>query len=189
MISAGFMIWSIITIVVIMAMIAAYNSFVVKRNNVDNALSAVDTQLKLRFDLIPNLVATVQTYAKHESETLSKITAYRSHAMDPGTSIVERMECGTAVSGLMHNIMLQLERYPVLQANTNFIHLQRTLNEIEAQLSAARRTYNAAATEYNTSIQLFPNCIFASLFHFARRPLFEAADEDRKNPDVKKLFS
>ena len=165
-----------------------YNGFVRKRNDVDNAFAMIDAQLKKRFDLIPNLVGAVKTYMAHERETLEKITALRTRAMSPNTSGEELMAYGTEAAGLLHKIMVQVENYPDLKASANFLQLQNALDEVEEQLSAARRTFNGAVTEYNNAIQVFPNCIFAPLFGFRKRQVFEAAAEERVNPDVSSLF-
>ena len=165
-----------------------YNSFVRRRNDADKAFAMIDAQLKKRFDLIPNLVGSVKTYMAHERETLEKITALRAKALSPDVSGEERMACGAEASGLLHKIMVQAENYPDLKASANFLQLQSALNEVEEQLSGARRTFNAAVTEYNNAIQVFPNCIFAPLFGFRKRQVFEAAAEERVNPDVSSLF-
>ena len=148
----------------------------------------IDAQLKKRFDLIPNLVGAVKAYMAHERDTLEKITALRAKALSPDVSGEERMACGAEAAGLLHKIMVQAENYPDLKASANFLQLQSALNEVEEQLSAARRTFNAVVTEYNNAIQVFPNCIFAPLFGFEKRQLFEVAGEERANPDVSSLF-
>lgn len=165
-----------------------YNGFIVKKNNVDYAFAGIDAQLKKRCDLIPNLVATVKTYMTHENKTLTEIAELRSRAMAPNISNDEKTEIAGGMTNAMRQIMVQVERYPDLKANTNFQQLQRTLNEVEEQLSASRRAYNGAVTEFNNAIQMFPGNIFASVFGFKARQLFAATESERANPNVSKLF-
>ena len=174
-------------VAVVIIVILLYNSLVVKRNNVDNAFACIDTQLKKRFDLIPNLVAAVKEYMRHESSTLTQITELRAKAMS-SASASEKMAYSDQAAGLMRNIMVQAENYPDLKAGANFLQLQRSLNEIEEQLSAARRTFNAAVTEYNNAIQCFPWNIFAAILGFRARELFSVSEAERQNPNVKDLF-
>ena len=173
---------------VILFVIILYNSLVMKRNQVDNAFAAIDTQLKKRYDLIPNLVSSAKAYMKHESDTLTKITEFRARAMDPGLPAAERMRLDNEISGAIRGIMVQMENYPQLRASENIQILMRSLNEVEAQLSASRRTYNASVTEYNNAIQMFPGNLFASSFGFRPRELFSVPEEERANPNVANLF-
>ncbi|MEG1979078.1 MAG: LemA family protein [Victivallaceae bacterium] len=183
------MLYLVIALVVLIMIFAGfYNSFVVKRNNVDNAFSAIDTQLKKRCDLVPNLVAAVKAYMKHENGTLLAITQFRSQAAAPGVSAAERMELDNKISRGIHSLMVQLEAYPDLKASESFMHLQRSMTEIEEQLSASRRAYNAAVTVYNNAIMLFPGALFAGMYNFKARQLFEAAPDERNNPNVSNLF-
>jgi len=165
-----------------------YNSLVYKRNLVDNAFALIDTQLKKRCDLIPNLVASVKTYMKHESSTLTAITELRSRAIQPGISDAERVDLNNQITNAMRSIMVQVEQYPDLKATDSFQQLNRSLNEVEEQLSAARRSYNAAVTDYNTAIQSFPSNVLASAFHFGKRELFQIAESERAVPKVGELF-
>lgn len=175
----------IIVVVLIILFIYFFNSFTMKRNMVNNAFAAIDTQLKLRFDLIPNLVGAASKYMKHESETLTKIAEMRSNA----STIAEKSALDAKLTGSLRNFMVQVEAYPELQASDSIMHLQCSLNEIEAQLAAARRTYNSAATDFNNSVQMFPGCIFAPLMRFKKFDLFEIPPEERQNVDVNALFN
>jgi len=166
-----------------------YNGLISKKNQVDNAFAGIDVQLKKRYDLIPNLVSTVKEYAKHERDTLEKITMLRSQAMAPGVERENEVKINNELTGLLGGLKFQMEAYPDLKANSNFLDLQSSLNEVEAQLSAARRTFNASVTDYNNGVQMFPSSIFASFMGLKTKTLFEAAPEERKNQDVKKLFA
>ena len=172
---------------VILIPIIIYNSLISKRNMVDNAFASIDTMLKKRYDLIPNLVNTVKTYMKHEHDTLTEITRLRAKAMNASPD--EQADLDKKITGLMRGIMVAVENYPELKANENFMHLQASLNNIEEQIAAARRAYNAAVTEFNTSIQIFPNSIFAGMMGLKPKKLFEIPPEERKNVDVGSLFN
>jgi LemA protein len=166
----------------------AYNTLVGKRNQADNAFASMDVQLKKRYDLIPNLVATVQQYTKHESETLTKITELRARASSPSTSPEEAVHLNNELNRAMGRLMVQVEAYPELRASENFNQLQRSLNEVEEQLSASRRAFNAAVTDYNDSVQMVPTNFVAGMFGFRPREVFEIAEKERQNVDVKQLF-
>ena len=159
-----------------------------KKNQVENAFARIDTMLKKRYDLIPNLVATVKQYASHEKETLTEITELRAKAMSGGLSSDEQVKVDNQISKAMGGIMVAVESYPELKANENFIQLQRTLNETEEQISAARRAFNATVTDFNNAIEMFPSSIVAGMMHYTRRQLFEIPKTERENVDVGKLF-
>lgn len=168
------MIWIILGVVVIalIAVVSVYNSLVRKRNGVDNAAASIDVMLKRRFDLVPNLVATVDRYASHEKGTLSELTRLRSQASDyNGLPASVRDAFNLAFDEAKVNLRAIAENYPDLKASSNFMHLQRSLNEIEEQLAASRRTYNACVTDYNNSLQTFPSNIIASMSGFQPRQL------------------
>jgi LemA protein len=169
---------------------ALYNSLIRSRNAVDQSLSSVDVMLKKRFDLIPNLVATVERYMAHERDLLNELTALRAKATSGGQdlSAEERMALDRQVSGTLGRLMVAVEAYPDLKASQSFLQLQGALNEVEEQLSAARRAYNAAATDYHNAIQTVPGNLIAASMGLARRPLFEASEAERGNVDVGALF-
>ena len=183
------MVGFLITIVVVIVLIAfMYNSLVGKKNEVDNVFGGIDAILKKRYNLIPNLVHTVKEYAKHEKDTLEKITEYRSRAMSSGSN-EDRMDLNSKLSSMLGSIMVAVENYPELKANENFIHLQKTLNELEAQISAARRAYNQAVTDYNNAIEMIPTNIIANFLHYKRKRVFEIEESQRENPRIKDLFN
>lgn len=180
---------AVVVLVPLLFLAFAYNSLVGKRNQVDNAFASMDVQLKKRYDLIPNLVATVQQYTKHESETLKQITELRAKASSPGASPEESVHLNNELNRAMGRLMVQVEAYPELRASENFNQLQRSLNEVEEQLSASRRAFNAAVTDYNDSVQMVPTNIVAGMFGFRPREVFEIPEKERANPDVKQLFN
>jgi LemA protein len=166
-----------------------YNTLIGKKNQVENAFSTVDVMLKKRYDLIPNLVSTVKTYMNYEGSTLEKITELRAKAISGGISSDEKVSLDNEIRKTMGSIMVAVENYPELKANENFIHLQRTLNETEEQISAARRTFNATVVDYNNSVEMFPTNIIAGMMGYSRKSVFEASDEERKNINVGNLFN
>ena len=174
----------IIVLVFVVLFIFIFNSLIMKRNMVDNAMALVEAYLKKRFDLIPNLVAAASQYMQHESETLSKIAEMRANAR----SVAEKSELDNKVTGSLRNFMVQMEAYPDLKASENIMHLQTSLNEIEEQLAAARRTYNSAVTDFNNAIQMFPGCLFAPMMRLSKRELFTIPEAEKQNVDVNALF-
>jgi len=170
-----------IAVVVGLYLMATYNSLIGLRNKVEEAFSTMDVYLKKRFDLIPNLVATVKGYAKHEAETLEKVIAMRSGAANPG----EQLEAEKQITSAIRNIMVTVERYPDLKANQNFLDLQSQLKTIEEDIANSRRYYNGSVRQYNDKVMMFPGNIVAGFFHFEKKPMYEVDDaEERKNVKV-----
>jgi LemA protein len=174
--------------VIILAVILMYNSLIAKKNQVDNIFGSVDAVLKKRYDLIPNLVTSVQKYMTHEKELLSTITQLRSKAMQPNISEDEKVSLDAKMTSALDSLMISVENYPDLKANENIINLQRTLNEVESQISAARRAYNQAVTDYNNGIEMFPTNYMAAYMKLQRKEVFEIPEAERKNVNVKELF-
>lgn len=173
-----------IIVVLIIAVIAMYNSLVTLRQRVKNAWSQIDVQLQRRFDLIPNFVETVKGYAAHESETLEKVTQLRTSWANAGT-VAEKAELDNQLSGALKTIMAVSENYPDLKANQNFSELSEELRNTENKISFSRQFYNDSVTMYNQKLQLFPSNIIAGMFNFTPRELFTAeSDEARKNVKV-----
>ncbi|MBP6968794.1 MAG: LemA family protein [Prolixibacteraceae bacterium] len=157
------------------------------RNNRQNAFADIDVQLKQRHDLVPQLVEVVKGYAAHEKELLTKITEARSAAMGANT-VNEKIVAETRLSSALQGLRVQVEAYPDLKANQNFLQLQEELSDIENKLAAARRFFNAATTEYNNSIETFPANMIAGPFGFKRETLFDLGmerGEAEKPPVIK----
>ncbi len=169
--------------------IVMVNSLIGKKNQVENAFAGIDVQLKKRCDLVPNLVAAVQKYMTHERGVLEDVTALRAKAMEPGLPADERMRLDGQLSGMLRNLMVQVESYPQLKASENVMQLQRSLNEVEEQIAAIRRTYNAAVTDYNNAVEMFPSNLIAGMMSYRRRELFSIPEADRANVDVQALFN
>lgn len=173
----GFLIFLGIAAVVV---ILYYNGFISRRNAMRNAFASIDIQLKKRWDLIPNLVQTVKGFARHEKEVLESVTAART--APPGSR--ERFASEGKVSEEVGRLLAVAESYPELKSNEQFLLLQRNLTEVESQISASRRAYNAAVTEWNQGVEAFPGVIFARIFNFERADWFEAGTNERGNVEV-----
>jgi len=158
-----------------------FNGLVNLRNQVRLAFSTIDVQLKKRHDLVPNLVETVKGYASHESGVLEAVTAARNLAAQPGAGWQAQENLQHAVGRLI----ARAEAYPDLKASSHFLMLQRQLSECEAQIAAARRSYNASVMDYNNRVEMFPSSLVAGLFNFPRQPEFEIAIAERAAPDVR----
>ena len=180
------MAWIILAVVVviIIAVIALYNSLVQAKIKVDNAWSQIDVQLQRRFDLIPNFVETVKGYVAHESETFEKIAKLRTSWAN-AESVSEKASLDNELSNALKTIMAVSESYPDLKANQNFSELSEELRNTENKISFARQFYNDSVTIYNTKLEVFPSNMIAKMFNFKARDLFEAeSDEARKNVKV-----
>jgi len=166
-----------------------YNSLVSKKNQVENIFASVDTTLKKRYDLIPNLVASVSKYMEHEKSLLEEVTKLRADANKPNISDAQKIQLDAKVSSALGSIMIAVENYPDLKANENVMHLQHSLTEIEEQISAARRAYNQAVTDYNNAIEMIPTNFMASAMNYTRKEVFVIVESERKNINVKELFN
>jgi len=165
--------WAVITV----------NGFIRARNTLDESWSGMDVQLKRRHDLVPNLVATVKGYAEHESSVLTKVTEARAQAA-AAASRGERAQAEMRLSSALGAVNALAEQYPQLRAAESFTRLQAQLAEVEDEIQAARRLYNANVARYNTRIQIFPNSVLAGRT-FQRRHFFEvAAPAEREVPSV-----
>ncbi len=174
----------IIVVVVILFVISIYNNLVGLKQKVKNGWSQIDVQLQRRFDLIPNLVETVKGYMEHESDVLTKVAELRT-SWASASSVKEKSELDTQLSGALKTIMAVSENYPELKASENFSQLQEELQNTENKIAFSRQFYNDIATKYNTKLEVVPSNIIASMFHFEPVELFEAeSQEARKNVKV-----
>jgi len=159
-------------LMVVFYVINTYNALVGLRNQVKNAWSQIDVQLKRRHDLIPNLIETAKGYMKHERDTLEAIVNARSQAMS-SQSIGDKAKAEGLLSDAVSKFFVAVENYPDLKANQNFLALQEELTSTENKIAFARQAYNDAVMTYNTAREVFPNVIFAGMFGFAAAQLFE----------------
>jgi LemA protein len=184
------MIIAIIVLVVLLIVgIGIYNSLIGKKNQVTNAFSAIDVMLKKRFELLPNLIETVKQYMDYESDLLTKVVELRAKAASDQLSDQEKLEIDKELTTGVRGIMVNVENYPELKANQNFLNLQGTWTESEEQIAAARRTYNASVTNYNDAIMMFPGSIFAGMLDYKPIEVMTNTEEERKNISAKELFN
>jgi LemA protein len=174
----------VIVIIVIIAILAIwlvsiYNALIRLRNQVKNAWSQIDVQLKRRHDLIPNLLEAVKGYMKHEREVLENITAYRSQAMN-ASSVAEKSAAEGLLGGALGKLQIAVEAYPDLKANQNFLSLQEELTSTENKISFSRQAYNDQVLFYNNKIQMFPSNLVAGMFSFKDAEFFEIEDPAEK---------
>jgi LemA protein len=179
----------ILAVVIVVLAGGLYNMLVQRWNQVDLAAAGIDVYLKQRFDLIPNLVATVQGYMKHERDTLVQLTELRARAQAGNLSHADKVAMDAQMTPLLGGIRVAVENYPELKASQHFIHLQGSLNEVEEKIAAARRNFNVSATSYNNAVQQFPAHLLAGIMGFEARPLFAIPEAERQNPDAQKLLS
>jgi LemA protein len=181
-----FLLIAVIAVIAI-AFIGTYNSLITRRNAIEQADGTIHVQLTQRYDLIPKVVETVKQYMGHERGLLEDIVRLRSQAMG-GATPAERMTADNALTQAMGQLRISVENYPQLKSSDNFLHLQRTLNEVEEQLAASRRTYNAAVTAYNNAIQAFPGMLLAGGMGMTTRVGFVSEEAKRADVDMKGLF-
>jgi LemA protein len=164
--------------------IGTHNKLIKMKNNTEEAFHNIDIYLKKRYDLIPNLVETVKGYAKHESETFTKVTEARSKVA-AATTNTEKIEANAQLSQALKSFNVVMEKYPELKANANFLDLQNELKNIETTLANTRKYYNGNVKAFNTKIQVFPSSIIANMMRLEKQPYFELdSDEERKNVKV-----
>ncbi len=176
----------VLGVLLLLALIIAliYNGLVRARNQVENAWSQIDVQLKRRIDLIPNLVETVKGYAAHERETLEAVVQARNAAMAAPDTPNAQAQADNMLTGALRQLFALSEAYPDLKANQNFLALQEELTATEGRVAYARQFYNDSVLAYNNRLQVFPTVIIASMLNFVRREYFEAEDQARIVPTV-----
>ena len=163
-------------------LVGLYNGLVRARNEVKNAWSQIDVQLKRRHDLIPNLVETVKGYAAHERGTLEAVVKARQQAIAASGNVAEAVKAENALSQTLRSLFAVAEAYPDLKANQNFLALQEELASTENKIGFARQYYNDSAMRFNNRIEVFPSNIFANIFGFAPEPFFQVETEAEKQP-------
>jgi len=181
--------WIFIVIIVAIVLIAIflYNSLIRSRNQVDEAWSDIEVQLKRRYDLIPNLVNTVKGYAQQESSVLEKVTEARTRAMGAQT-VAEHQKDENMLSGALKSLFAVAESYPDLKSNQNFMQLQSDLTDTENKIQASRRFYNGTVRDFNTKVQVFPTNLFASMLGFKVRQFFDIDETGAEGQPVEVKF-
>lgn len=188
--STGAIIGIVIAVIVVAAIVAViawgiktYNNLVTMKNRVENAFSQINVSLKTRYDLIPNLVETVKGYASHEKETLSDVTRWRNQSA-AATTNEEKLEAAKGLSGALSRLLVTVERYPELKANTEFAALRNELSSIENKIAKARQIYNDVVYKNNLAVEHFPSNIIANMFKFSKATPFEIDEESKEAPKV-----
>ena len=178
----------VIALIVVFFVVMIYNGLIAKKNAVAFATSGIDVQFKKRYDLIPNLIESAKTYMTHERSVFERLVVLRTDAMKTGTGSEESFKLNGEISDVLKNLKVSVENYPQLRSVETFTLLQRSLNEVEEELSASRRAYNAAVNDFNNSLEQFPSKVFASMMHYEQKPYFRAADVERANVSVAQAF-
>lgn len=171
-----------VVLILIIWMVSINNRLVALKNNRESAFSDIDVQLKQRYDLIPQLIGTVKGYMTHESEVLTRVTEARSRCMQAG-SISEKIAAENSLGAALSGLNIQIEAYPDLKANSNFMSLQSEISDIENKLAAARRFFNSATKEYNNGIEQFPSNLIAGFKGYKTEPMFDLGYEQRTTLD------
>ncbi len=177
-----------VIVLLLIVVIIIYNRLIGLKNKVEYANGAVDAMFKQRYDLIPNLVATVKQYMQHERGLLEDLVRLRTQSQNSDLSVQEKSKLNEQLDKAFRSFSITVENYPNLKASEQFTMLQASLNECEGQLAAARRTYNAAVMSYNNAIEMFPSSIFASLMNYQRKEMIKASAEEQQNPNIGNLF-
>lgn len=174
----------IIAIVLIVLFVwTTYNSLAIGRVRIKEALSGIDVQLKRRVDLVPNLLATVKGYAKHEKELLENVTKARASLMSAKRP-AEKAQSDNMLSSALKSLIAISESYPDLKASKNFLALQEELSDIEAKIAYARQFFNTNVSSYNSTLVNFPGSIIGNMFGYKSEEFFETSEAERKNVKV-----
>lgn len=171
--------------ILLLSALLIFNSLIRRKNDVENSFASIDVMLRKRYDLIPKIVETVKAYMNYERELLTEITELRIKALPQTLTAEERVQVENRLSARLTDLLVAVENYPDLKASTNFLQLQGTLNEVEEQLAASRRAFNAAVTIYNNSIEIFTSNIIASMMQYKRRSFFEIPAAKREEVSSK----
>lgn len=170
-----------VVLVLIIILWTIYNRMVQAKNIVEEGFSNIDIQLKKRYELIPNLIEAIKGYNSHEASVLEKIVLGRSGV---GNSVAETAATDGSITSTLKNFRIQVEAYPDLQANTQFIKLMDALSTVENELSMARRYYNGTVRDFNNTLEVFPNVLFAGMFGFKKAAFYEIEAGEKAAPVV-----
>lgn len=173
-----------IVLLLAIILVSLYNKLASQKVVINEASADIETMLKQRYDMIPNLVSIVKGYAQHEKGTFEAVTELRTKAMAAG-SFDEKAKIEDQLTKGLSKIFALAENYPELKANTNFLDLQASLKDLEDNIQKSRRFYNGTVRDFNTMIVVFPNNILAGMFGFKAEPFFEASEEEQKNVEIK----
>ncbi len=175
---------AVVVLLPVIYVIATYNTLVALRNHIAEAWSNIDTELKRRYELIPNLVATVKGYAKHERETLERVIELRNQCAADQGSVSHQAGNEKQLVAAVQRLLAVAEAYPDLKANKNFLQLQHELVNTEDRIQAARRFYNGNVRDMRNTCETFPSSIVASLFSFQAQDFFDVEPAVREVPQI-----
>jgi len=176
-----YIIIGIINALILLYFFMTYNDLVTLRNKVRNQKSQVDISLKMRFDLIPNLVEIVKGYANHEKTVLEDVIKARNVYVTAGSNTAQALEADNALTGVLGKLFALSENYPELKANANFTSLQDDLYNTEQKIAYSRQFYNDSVFTFNNKIEMFPSNLVAGMFNFQKKAFFEAVESEREN--------
>jgi len=174
----------IVAVLILFFGIFLYNNLISKKNKTEEAYSGIDVMLKKRTDLIPKLVDTVKGSMQHERETLTELTQLREKILKKDTQPEERFQLESQLGAMLGKLQVRAEAYPDLKANQSFLLLQSSLNEVEEQLSAARRAYNASINSFNNAIEMFPSNLMGKMMGYNQKTLFTIKEEEKNVPNI-----
>src|SRR3989339_778614 len=166
-------------VLIILFIWSLYNSLITMSTQIDEAWSQIDVQLKRRVDLIPNIVASVKGYAKHEKSVFENVTKARSAMMKAETPQA-MAKASDGLSSALKSLFAVAENYPQLKANENFVQLQNQLSDTEDKIAYSRQFYNSTVTDFNVKVRVFPNTILAGMLGFKEKPFFKTEGADRE---------
>ena len=172
-----------ILILIVIYALSLYNTFIRLSNRIKEAFSTMDVYLKKRWDLIPNLVETVKGYAKHEKDTLKEVVELRNISYEK-MSDEEKIKTNEQLSNNITKIMALAEDYPELKASDNFKDLNKQLTKVEDEIANSRKYYNGIVRIYNNKVEMFPSNIFAKMFGYNSKAMFEASADERENVKI-----
>jgi len=184
----GFLILAAIILLPVLILIVIYNGLISKKNNVEYAFSSIDVMLKKRRDLIPNLIESVKNYMQHERGLLTQITELRNSVMKAPEGSKEQFDLENKLGSALGQVKIAVENYPDLKANQNFLQLQSALNEVEEQISASRRAFNASVFDFNNGVEMFPSNLVANMLGYKRKASFEIPETERENVNVGEML-
>ncbi len=174
----------VVALLLVLGGVVVYNGLIRSKNQVENAWSQIDVQLKRRLDLIPNLVETVKGYAEHEKETLERVIQARNAAIQAPDTPHDQAEADLGLTGALRQLFALGESYPDLKANQNFLALQEELTATEGRVAYARQFYNDSVLGYNNKIESVPSVFVAKALGYREREYFEADEAARTTPTV-----
>jgi len=177
----------IIAAIIILYLILSYNRMKRLVINIENAFADLDAFLMKRVEQLDNLIETAKSATEQEKEILENVTGLRTGIMK-AHDMDEKVQAHMNLERELPAFYVSIERYPDVKFNKNYLHIQRSINEIEEQIQAARRNYNSHVGKYNKAIAVFPQNIIATIFRFTKRTMFEAPPKMRKNPDLRSMY-